>query len=163
MRIEPFFDSAHARRRKRETGRALSPLAGRRLPRIPLSGYPAMDDHRAPPLLSEIAANYDVRSITPREMVDLSFDLYVSGFLDRDQYSELAFQSELMPNFSDTIGALTGERADPDRPRDFTAIWEARLAFETEHCTDNPRVIKRTAKILDLLLSLRPQPRHPKK
>ena len=99
--------------------------------------------------------------MTPREMVDFSFDLYVTGFLTREQYCDLAFQSELMPNFDATIGALTGERADPDRPRDYMAIWRARLAFETQYGADHPRIVERTAKILNLLQSLKPARKHP--
>ncbi|MBT4673420.1 MAG: hypothetical protein HOB64_14970, partial [Rhodospirillaceae bacterium] len=47
--------------------------------------------------LHEISRTYDVHQISPREMVDLSFDLYFAGYLPRDQYAQLAFQSELMP------------------------------------------------------------------
>lgn len=109
----------------------------------------------SPPVsrFKEIARQYDVRAISPREMVDLSVDLYVSGLLTREQYADLSFQPELLPNFEQTIGALTGERAEPDRPRDYTEIWRQRLAFETKHAHGDARVIARTQKILDLLNS----------
>ncbi|NQV57020.1 MAG: hypothetical protein HQ503_14265 [Rhodospirillales bacterium] len=108
--------------------------------------------------LHEIAAGYDVRWITPRQMADLSFDLYFSGHLSREQYAELAFQSELMPNFNQTIGALTGKRAEPDRPRDYTEIWHQRLEFEMEHLPNDSRILERTRKIIDLLQSLKTLP-----
>lgn len=145
-----------------------SSTAGRRdatpLPRIPLPGErfanannseiidPNADN--SPMSLVEISREYDIRSITPRKMIDLSFDLFFSGFLNKEQYADLAFQSELMPNFDQTIGALTGQRAQPDRPRDFTEIWLARLEFEKQHA-DDPRIIERTGKILDLLKSIK--------
>lgn len=104
--------------------------------------------------LKELSRRYDVRAISPREMVSLSLDLYVAGFLTKDQYAELAFQPELLPSFDRTIGALTGEAAAPDRRRDFTEVWRQRLAFEARHFADEPRVIARTRKILDLLKSI---------
>jgi hypothetical protein len=104
--------------------------------------------------LHEISRTYNVHQISPREMVDLSFDLYFAGYLPRDQYAHLAFQSELMPNFDDTIGALTGEKARPDRARDYTKVWRQRLKFETEHKSDDPRIIERTRLILELLYSI---------
>lgn len=154
MRIEPTFDFPEDLAWM-DKERALVPLPNPRRPRIGLPGLgdefgPGNVDH-----LSEISADYDVRYITPREMVDLSLDLYAIGFLTREQHRALAFQSELMPNFDATIGALTGERADPDRPRDYTAIWRARLAFETQYGADHPRIVERTTKILKLLQSLK--------
>jgi len=105
--------------------------------------------------LREIAEDYNVNAITPRQMVDLSFDLYSAGFLDRLQYADLAFQAELMPNYDTTIGALTGNKAAPDRPRDFTAIWRDRLNFEKTYGADDPRLVERAESIFKLLLSLR--------
>ena len=104
--------------------------------------------------LHEISRTYDVHQISPREMVDLSFDLYFAGYLPRDQYAQLAFQSELMPNFDDTICALTGEKARPDRARDYTKVWRQRLKFEMDHKSDDPRIIERTRLILKLLYSI---------
>ena len=135
---------------------ALVPVERPRLPRIVLPRS-ADDDPAAPETgLGRIAHHYDVKAMSPREMVHLSHDLYMSGHVDREQYYALAFQSELMPNFDRTIGALTGERAAPDRPRDYTTVWKKRLRFEMDHCPDDQRIIRRTRRILDLLLSLRP-------
>jgi hypothetical protein len=111
--------------------------------------------------LHEISRTYNIHWMTPREMVDLSFDLYFAGYLSRNQYTELAFQSELMPNFDDTIGALTGAKAEPDKPRDYATIWRARLRFEIDHRADDPRIIERTRKILDLLDSIEQTPNLP--
>jgi hypothetical protein len=59
-----------------------------------------------------------------------------------------------MPNYDVTIGALTGIRAEPDRPRDYTSIWRAKLKFEMEHLGDDPRIVERTRKILELLRAI---------
>ena len=59
-----------------------------------------------------------------------------------------------MPNFDDTIGALTGEKARPDRARDYTKVWRQRLKFEMDHKSDDPRIIERTRLILKLLYSI---------
>lgn len=106
------------------------------------------------PSLRDIAGRYDIRAITPREMVNLSAELYMAGFLSHEQYADLSFQSELMPNYDMTIGALTGKRAAPDRPRDYTSIWRAKLKFEMKHMADDPRIVERTRKILDLLRAI---------
>ncbi len=151
MRIEPTFSRLPEGEVSHET-RALVPV----LPApITLPSFGGELKRESIENLREISSEYDVRYITPREMVDLSFDLYVTGFVSREQYRDLAFQSELMPNFDATIGALTGERADPDRPRDYTAIWRARLEFENQYGADEPRIVERTAKILELLQSLK--------
>ena len=104
--------------------------------------------------LHEFAAVYDVKALTPRQMAYLSFDLYSTGYLDREQYVELAFQAELLPNFDDTIGALTGVKAAPDRPRDFIEVWQDRVRFERTHFGDDPSVGQRTEKILNFLITL---------
>lgn len=125
------------------------------------------------PSLHDIARRYDIRSMTPREMVDLSGELYFAGFLSHDQYADLSFQAELMPNYDVTIGALTGQRAAPDRPRDYTSVWRAKLKFEMKHLADDPGVIERTRKIVELLRTIekpenlpqavvQPQPQRPR-
>jgi hypothetical protein len=108
--------------------------------------------------LGRFSRRYDLGAITPRAMVALSAELFVSGYLTRDQHADLSFQSELMPNFDLTIGALTGEKAEPDRPRDYAEIWRQRLEFEKNHITDDERIVKRTQKILDLLETIESQP-----
>ena len=109
---------------------------------------------RRSPSLHDIAGRYDIRAMTPREMADLSAELYMAGFLNHEQYADLSFQAELMPNYDTTIGALTGLRAAPDRPRDYTSVWRAKLKFEMKHLADDPSIVERTRKILDLLRSI---------
>jgi hypothetical protein len=112
--------------------------------------------------LIRFARRYDLGAISPRTMIALSTELFASGFLTPDQHEDLSFQSELMPNFDTTIGALTGEKAEPDRVRNFTDIWRQRLEFEKKHVDASGRLIKRTKKILDLLESIENQPKQSK-
>jgi len=113
---------------------------------------PAAAAPRTP--LQEVAQNYRVRAISPREITDLSFDLHVAGFLSYEEYSLLAFQPELHPDFDKTTGALIGERADPDRPRDFVALWEERLNFERQHNPEDTQTIARVERILGVLQAI---------
>jgi len=75
-------------------------------------------------------------------------DLYVAGILPWDEYAMLAFQAELHPDYDKTIGVLTGEKAEPDRPRDFLRIWEERLAFEEKYNAGRPKLVERTRHIV---------------
>jgi hypothetical protein len=122
---------------------------------------PASGARRRRPTLHDISRTYDVRAISPRGMVALSSELYFAGHLDHDQYADLAFQAELMPNFDATIGALIGTRAEPDRPRDYTQIWKQRLRFEEKHAADDPRPLERTRRILELLKTIDQPPALP--
>jgi hypothetical protein len=120
----------------------------RRLPAPP--GHDAGTTIRAPSL-ADFAERYDVRRISPREMVELSLELYLAGFLAWEEYSLLAFQPELHPDYDRTVGALTGKPATPNRPRDFIALWEDRLSFESRYNRTDPATIDRTRHILAVL------------
>ena len=167
MRSDPGFDGfpGHSQTRANQSNQDQNvgalPVAWRHAPHPLDTDRPTVADPSDAPSsgasgleLGEIAQNYNVKSITPRQMVTMSFDLYFSGHVSREHYTELAFQSELMPNFDATIGALIGAKAAPDKPRDYTLIWRARLKFEMEHCVDSQRIVERTQKILDLLESI---------
>jgi hypothetical protein len=93
----------------------------------------------------------DLRRFTPREMSELSLDLCVAGLLGYEDYAMLAFQPELHPDYDITIGALTGIKAQPDRPRDFVELWEDRLRFERTHSPENRKLIGRIQHIVHLL------------
>lgn len=96
----------------------------------------------------------DVRRMSPRQMAHLSLDLYVSGILDWEEYSMLAFQPELHPDYNRTVGALTGEMAKPDLPRDQVAAWEEQLRFEQAHNRPQAERVGRTRRIVQVLRQL---------
>jgi len=93
----------------------------------------------------------DLRQTSPRKVAQLSLDLYVAGFIEWEEHEMLAFQAELHPDYNKTIGALTGEPARPDHPRDFIEEWERRLAFQRRYNPDNVRRIRRTEHIYNVL------------
>jgi hypothetical protein len=138
------------------------PAAERAL--VPLPSPAAVEEEVKAPARPDRAgaadtdAGLDVRSLTPRQMVDISMDLYVGGVLGWEEYAMLAFQPELHPDYDRTIGALTGEKAEPDRPRDFVAQWEGRLTFEEKHNADHPEFVGRTRRIVAALTQLGAEP-----
>ena len=91
---------------------------------------------------------------SPREMAELSLDLFLAGVLTDEEYALLAFQPELHPDFDRTIGALTGERAKPDQARDYVAIWRDRLEFERSRSRPDRDLIDRIQRILFVLRRL---------
>lgn len=96
-------------------------------------------------------ARFQVRAMTPGQMTDLSLELYVAGALTWDQHSLLSFQPELQPDFNRTIGALTGQWAEPNKPRDFVEHWNERLQFELRHRGADDPVIADTRRITQVL------------
>lgn len=108
-------------------------------------------DETTDPNQNEKDTPIDVRAMTPREMVDFSLDLYIDGSLSFEEYSALAFQPELHPGFENTIGALTGERSDPDRPRDYIEQWQERYDFEQRYPSSDPKKLNQIERILGVL------------
>ncbi|MDA1089255.1 MAG: hypothetical protein O3A85_02940 [Proteobacteria bacterium] len=101
--------------------------------------------------LFDVIGNIDTHNLSPRQMTGLGQDLYIAGTISFEDYSLLAFQPELRPDFDRTIGALTGERADPDRPRDFVELWSERAAFERRHNPHRPDLIEQSERIASVL------------
>ena len=102
-------------------------------------------------------ASVNVRYMTPRQMLDYSQDLYAAGIITFDDYEALAFQPDLHPHFDRTIGALTGERAQPDRPRDFIRRWEDRLEFAQRYYPSSSQEVRQAFRILEAIKAF---PRH---
>lgn len=140
--------------------RALYPL-----PRIsppPASGRYGMAQAYDEPFLAEDAvdeaialppppAAYPVRAISPRDLAALAHELYLEGGIVLDEYLLLGFPSELNPAFDRTIGALTGRKAQPDRPRDMIREWENRLSDLLASSAPLPALLDRARRTLGLL------------
>lgn len=133
------------------TGRELVPFAAPPVPAVVQDAAPEKTEGGGPTPFDRLTAGIDIRNISPRQIADLSLDLYAAGILSWQEYDMLAFQPEMHPAYDRTVGALTGEKADPDRPRDFIAIWEARLAFERRHNAADHELIDRTGHIASVL------------
>lgn len=93
--------------------------------------------------------------LSPRQMVTLSQDLYITGTLTFEDYAELAFQPELQPDFNATIGALTGEKAEPDRPRDFVRLWQDKAEFHRRHNNERHDLIEQSERIASVLSKIK--------
>lgn len=112
-----------------------------------------------PPPRPTATPRFDLRNMSPRQYAEVAHELYVEGSLKWEEYQLVGFPSELHPDFDSTIGALTGERAAPDRKRDMLAEIEHHIAFlrrfQTEH-----EDFWRAERALDVLRR-EADPRHP--
>ncbi len=139
------------------TGRALVPSGPRQLAETdkptPAVETLAIEKQSVAPLTGrqEILNGVDIRALTPRRMADFSLDIYAAGVIPYEEYSVLAYQPDLDPNYERTIGALTGEPAAPDEERDFIELWEDRLSFELRHGAQNSKAVVQTERILGIL------------
>jgi hypothetical protein len=93
----------------------------------------------------------DVRHMTPREMQDYSQNLYAAGVITFEDYEALAFQPDLHPAFNRTIGALTGEKAQPDRPRDYIRQWADRVDYTQRYYPQNSEEVRQAMRIHEAL------------
>ncbi len=134
--------------------RELVPLTPILPPEARESDAPSQDEAPEPTLFSVLTGGLSLRDLTPRQMADVSLDLYAAGVLAYEDYELLAFQPELHPDYNDTVGALTGEPAGPDRARDYVSQWEDRLNFERRYNPQNTRLVRKTEHIVNLLLTL---------
>lgn len=94
---------------------------------------PAPPDVIALPPPAERRVRHDLRHVSPRRFAEIAHELYVEGSLKWAEYQLVGFPSELHPDYDRTIGALTGQKARPNRPRDLLAEWEERLDFMRRH------------------------------
>jgi len=133
-------------------GRDLVPLYPAKPPaEIPGEQAKTHDVNRPETPFGVVTRNIDVRHISPREMTEFSLDLYAAGIVAFDEYSALSLHPELHPDFDKTIGALTGERAAPERKRDFLGYWEEKLSFQERRSRSNPKELDRTRRIVTVL------------
>ncbi len=91
-----------------------------------------------------------VRAMTPRQMADWAHEMYMTGWITWDDY-RAAMPPELHPAYDATIGALTGEMAEPDRPRDMVQEWEERLEFMRRHVAPTGAQVRLAERIVALL------------
>lgn len=134
--------------------RELVPLAPFSPPDAGETETAAEDKAPEPTLFGTLTGGLSLRDLSPRQMAEVSLDLYAAGVLAYEDYEILAFQPELHPDYNDTVGALTGEPAGPDRARDYVSQWEDRLNFERRYNPQNTRLVRKTEHILNLLLTL---------
>ncbi len=103
------------------------------------------------------AARYDMRNISPRNFADATHELYMDGTLNWNEFKMVGFPSELDPRYDETIGALIGDKANPDQPRDMLGQWEQRVDFEKRY-NPNPDQVKTADSVLQKLTVLTQPP-----
>jgi hypothetical protein len=124
-----------------------TPVAAKPLPAAaPLLALPPPRPEPAP--LPPPKPRFDLRSVSPRRFAEIAHELYIEGTLRWQEYQLVGFPSELHPAYASTIGALTGERADPDRPRDMLGQWESRVDFMRRFQDHGLRHAERAVEIL---------------
>lgn len=95
--------------------------------------------------LNKIATTYNVRNISPREMVKMSFELFKDGVISLEEYALLSFQPEIHADFE----RFSGEPARPDEPRNYIGVWKSKV---NEHLRfGSPDSIASTRNALSLL------------
>ncbi len=127
-----------------------APVSGALVPirsETPVHHEPTM----APPVIAlppPRRPRHDLRHVSPRRFAEIAHELYVEGSLPWPEYQMVGFPSELHPDYDSTIGALTGERAEPNRPRDLLAEWEQRLDFMRRHHAPGLKIAERALSVL---------------
>ncbi|EME68602.1 hypothetical protein H261_17658 [Paramagnetospirillum caucaseum] len=124
-RLEPRLGAAAESRKTGDTAQletAASPMAA------------------LPPPAPPEEPRFDLRNISPREFADVTHELYMEGTLSWDEFQMIGFPTELHPRYDETIGALTGEPARPDHPKDMLSRWEQRVEFERKYNPDADQV-----------------------
>lgn len=118
-----------------------------------------------PPVLAPLLAlppprekrpRHDLRNISPRRFAEITHELYVEGSLKWAEYQLVGFPSELHPHYDRTIGALTGQKAEPNRPRDLLAEWESRIDFLRRYDAPGLGVAERALDVLKRQAEPRP-------
>ena len=132
-----------------QTGRALVPVRPSTPPVVYGARVDTLVDQSGGKELRATALN--IRQISPRKIMETGYDLYTIGAIGWEEYEMLAFQPELHPDYNKTIGALIGEKAQPDRSQDYIEIWEKRLLFERRYNPDNTRTIRQTEHLVSIL------------
>lgn len=91
-----------------------------------------------------------VRKLSPRQMADWAHEMYLAGALSWEEYAG-AIPAELHPDYDSTVGALTGEMARPDKPRDMVRHWEEKADFIRRHSPWDDLHLRRAERIVILL------------
>lgn len=96
-----------------------------------------------------LAGRVNPRRMSARQMAAWAEELHADGMMNWVEFGMAGFPAELHPDYDRTVGALTGERADPDQPRDMIALWEDRHQRE-KRCL-GPLAARVSGRIVELL------------
>ncbi|HLN26030.1 MAG TPA: hypothetical protein VK558_18830 [Patescibacteria group bacterium] len=113
-------------------------------------GVIAMPPPEEEPPLPAVNVHAQVRNMSPRQMADWAHEMYLAGVMTWAEF-HAALPAELHPDYDRTVGALTGERAQPDKARDMVKDWEEKLAFVRRHNDWDHGHVRRAERIVTLL------------
>lgn len=105
--------------------------------------------------MEDVVKKYDVKNISPAEMVIMSKELYNNKLISEIEFIYLSFQPETHPRYNETIGKQTGQMAEPHRKRDFLTYWENKVHQDIRKDSMNVDKSWRVMKILHHLNKLR--------
>jgi hypothetical protein len=103
----------------------------------------------------KIAAEYNVRHISPNELAEMSRRLYYAGALGLAEHALLTHQPHLLDHMDPEAGRYRQLALRPDQPRDLLAEWQEHLDLLTSTHAD-PAAIALTASVVELLESFQP-------
>lgn len=99
-------------------------------------------------IIRDLSSRYNVRRLSPRQMISLSRELFNIGLINYDQHAILCVHPETNPRFKPQPGR------GADVPRDFVTYWENRLNEQVLYGT--PQGVEDVQDILILLARLDP-------
>ena len=100
-----------------------------------------------------VAQKYDVKNITPRNMAQMSQELYDNNSISLKNHAFMSFQPELNPSYNNTIGKFTHTTAQPDTPRNFLDEWKERLEEQLQSGASS-EIINNTKEVISILDNL---------
>ena len=153
-RVEPTliwpkaYSAADPRETKRQRAEMAAATTNSSPSTDPVQNNQAIDQT---PRLAAPQPGRDVRNMSPRELANMAHDLYMEGVFSWDEYKMAGFPPELDARYDQTIGALTGETAKPDSPRDMVAEWQEKLDFTKRYYEPDSEMVRRTERIVGVL------------
>jgi hypothetical protein len=103
----------------------------------------------------EIAADYNVRNMSPNDLAEMSRRLYYAGGIGLAEHAVMSFQPHLLDDYDAEAGLYGQLRLRPDTPRDLLAEWREHLRVLAASHAD-PATVAMTAAIAELLESFQP-------
>jgi hypothetical protein len=154
MKLDYLFarhDPGTSRRQRREPQLTVIPRPGLPVP-APKDGETVTE---SPGLfggaLPRLPFAVDPRRMSPRQLAEWAHEMYLCRLLNWEEYCLAGFPAELHPHYNRTVGALIGQVAQPDSPKDMIRAWEERLAFTLRYNDPEDADVLRTEKVLRLL------------
>lgn len=92
----------------------------------------------------EVMSRYNIEHASPREIADMSLELYEGNVISFEEHSRLSFQTEL---HREQYQEMYGEAPQPDNPRDYIVEWQNKL--DSQRASGTPREF--TLKTVDMI------------